>query len=258
MSVIVWDNNKLIIMTEIILRPTYVSLKTLFSIDIIYQFYLGLVLIIISESRSHGYIILIRRPWFHTSSRFSLFLLFKFVYQKILLFMASLNVLQLWRKIFAKKTSKGYPVIRPCAVSQISSNYLNISVFRFNIFFDEFFHYCLQSKVVIYDIDGDQLKETTSFSTNGIVTSVKFSPDNNFIACCTDKKQVKIVLTADFKVCIYDISAGIYLLKVNNRNTRIRCEICSKFFIVNFGTYSTPFSSVCIVNFEQVITGWAR
>ena len=127
MSVIVWDNNKLIIMTEIILRPTYVSLKTLFSIDIIYQFYHGLVLIIISESRSHGYIILIRRPWFHTSSRFSLFLLFKFVYQKILLFMASLNVLQLWRKIFAKKTSKGYPVIRPCAVSQISSNYLNIS-----------------------------------------------------------------------------------------------------------------------------------
>ena len=32
--------------------------------------------------------------------------------------------------------------------------------------------------------------------------------------------------------------AGIYLLKVNNRNTRARCEICSKltidwFFIVN-------------------------
>ena len=67
--------------------------------------------------------------------------------------------------------------------------------------------YCLQSKVVIYDIDGDQLKETTSFSTNGVVTSVKFSPDNNFIACCTDKKQVKIVLTSDFKVCIYDMSA---------------------------------------------------
>ena len=145
-------------MTEIILRPTYVSLKTLFSIDIIYQFYLGLVLIIISESRSHGYIILIRRPWFHISSRFSLFLLFKFVYQKILLFMASLNVLQLSRKIFAEKTPKSFSFnfyvtiiiiktpksffktlwscrkqclmsggARPCAVSQISSNYLNIS-----------------------------------------------------------------------------------------------------------------------------------
>ena len=85
--------------------------------------------------------------------------------------------------------------------------------------------------MVIYDIDGDQLKETTSFSTNGIVTCVKFSPDNNFIACCTDKKQVKIVLTADFKVYIYDIPADIYLLKVNNRNTRTRCEICSKLII---------------------------
>ena len=67
--------------------------------------------------------------------------------------------------------------------------------------------YCLQSKVVIYDIEGDQLKETTSFSTNGVVTSVKFSPDNKFIACCTDKKQVKIVLAEDFKVCIFDMSA---------------------------------------------------
>ena len=27
---------------------------------------------------------------------------------------------------------------------------------------------------------------------------------------------------------------GVYLLKVNNRNTRTRCEICSKFTIVNF------------------------
>ena len=57
------------------------------------------------------------------------------------------------------------------------------------------------------------------------------------------------------------------MLKVNNRNTRTRCEICSKLtkkiterrhwrrsgiFIVNF----TPWSSVSIVNFEQVIAGW--
>ena len=27
------------------------------------------------------------------------------------------------------------------------------------------------------------------------------------------------------------LSAGIYLLKVNNRNTRTRCEICSKLTI---------------------------
>ena len=28
--------------------------------------------------------------------------------------------------------------------------------------------------------------------------------------------------------------AGIYLLKVNNRITRIKCEICSKLTLVNF------------------------
>ena len=54
------------------------------------------------------------------------------------------------------------------------------------------------------------------------------------------------------------------MFKVNNRNTRTRCEICSKLntktperrqwrpsgvFIVNF----TPCSNVFIVNFEHVI-----
>ena len=41
--------------------------------------------------------------------------------------------------------------------------------------------------------------------------------------------------------------AGIYLLKVNNRNTRARCEICSKL---------TPCSSVSTVNFKHVMIGW--
>ena len=45
---------------------------------------------------------------------------------------------------------------------------------------------------------------------------------------------------------------GIYLLKVNNRNTRTRCEICSKLTIK---TYFTLGSSVSIANFEHVIAG---
>ena len=55
--------------------------------------------------------------------------------------------------------------------------------------------------------------------------------------------------------------AGIYLLKVNNRNTRTRCEICSELtiktsercqwrrsdvFIVYF-EHSTPYSSVSAI-----------
>ena len=44
----------------------------------------------------------------------------------------------------------------------------------------------------------------------------------------------------------------MYLLKVNNRNTRLRCEICSE--LTNF----TPYSSVSIVNFEHVNADWNR
>ena len=42
--------------------------------------------------------------------------------------------------------------------------------------------------------------------------------------------------------------AGIYLLKVNNRNTKTRCEICSKLIM------KTPERrpSVSVANFEQV------
>ena len=65
---------------------------------------------------------------------------------------------------------------------------------------------------------------------------------------------------------------GIYLLKVNNRNTRTRCEVFSKLtiktterrqcqwrrsgvFIVNF-EHISPYFSVSIINFEHEIAGW--
>ena len=44
------------------------------------------------------------------------------------------------------------------------------------------------------------------------------------------------------------------MFKVNNKNTRTICEICSKLTI----TYFTPCSSVSIVNFEQVNGGWVN
>ena len=60
--------------------------------------------------------------------------------------------------------------------------------------------------------------------------------------------------------------AGNYMFKVNNKNTRTRCKICSKLtktpercewhhsgvFIVNFEHISQPCYSVFIANFEQV------
>ena len=67
------------------------------------------------------------------------------------------------------------------------------------------------------------------------------------------------------------LPTGIYLLKVNNRNTRTGCEICSKLTIIKtrktpllwfcclycyLWAYFTPCSIVSIVNFKHVIAGW--
>ena len=46
--------------------------------------------------------------------------------------------------------------------------------------------------------------------------------------------------------------AGIYLLKVNNRNTRTRCEICSKLTIKTPERRQWRRSGVFIVNFEHI------
>ena len=61
----------------------------------------------------------------------------------------------------------------------------------------------------------------------------------------------------------HDLPASIYLLKVNTKNTRTRCEICSKVTIkiperCQRRQYFAPCSSVSVVNFEHVIAGWAR
>ena len=49
------------------------------------------------------------------------------------------------------------------------------------------------------------------------------------------------------------------MLKVNNRNTRARCEICSK-LTIKIPERTTPLAhlslSVSIVNFKHVITDW--
>ena len=52
--------------------------------------------------------------------------------------------------------------------------------------------------------------------------------------------------------------ADIYLLRVNNRNTRTLERQWRRFgvFIVNFEHISHLYSSVSIVNFEHVIAGW--
>ena len=65
---------------------------------------------------------------------------------------------------------------------------------------------------------------------------------------------------------------GDYMFKVNNRNTRTRCETCSMLTLQTpkrqlaslwclycwLWTYFTPWSSISIVNFEHESAGWVR
>ena len=83
--------------------------------------------------------------------------------------------------------------------------------------------------------------------------------------------QVFIKTKFMVRLRLWYFPAGNYMFKVNNRNTRKRCEICSKLtiktperrhhwhrsgvFIVNF-EHISHCSSVSIVNFEQANADW--
>ena len=68
-------------------------------------------------------------------------------------------------------------------------------------------------------------------------------------------QKVSFVKTEDlktFSVSIY-FPAGIYLLNVNNRSTRTRCEIFSKLAIVTQERRQWRRSGVFTVNFEHIL-----
>ena len=103
----------------------------------------------------------------------------------------------------------------------------------------------------------------------------------SFFLCQVDKKCILTnlkLISRSYRIqsiCVLSgcYPAGDYMVKVNNRNTRTRCEICSKLtiktpewrqwcqqrrsgvFIVNF-EHIAYFERVSIVNFEQVNGGW--
>ena len=52
--------------------------------------------------------------------------------------------------------------------------------------------------------------------------------------------------------CAWTFPAGIYLLKVNNRNTRTRCEVCSKLIMKTPEWRQWGRSGVFIVNYEHI------
>ena len=58
--------------------------------------------------------------------------------------------------------------------------------------------------------------------------------------------------TWNFSLKLGPCPAGVWLLKVKNRNTRARCEICSKSTIKTSDRRHWRSSGVFIVNFEQI------
>ena len=72
-----------------------------------------------------------------------------------------------------------------------------------------------------------------------------------------DTMDDEIISINDYASIHHIFPAGNCMFKVNNRNTRTWCEICSKLTIKipELWAYFTPCPSVSIVNFEQVNAG---
>ena len=78
-----------------------------------------------------------------------------------------------------------------------------------------------------------------------------------YVLCAFSCRFVEVGMT--FYYHQPDINpAGIYLLNVNNRNIRKRCEICSNSTIKVPERRHWRRSCIFIVNFEHVIAGWER
>ena len=71
-------------------------------------------------------------------------------------------------------------------------------------------------------------------------------PETVITADCVNSAEV-----ANFKKVWY-FEVGNYVFKVNNRNTRIRCEICLKLIIKTTERRQWCHSGVFIVNFEHI------
>ena len=92
-----------------------------------------------------------------------------------------------------------------------------------------------------------------------VLTYLNLNLIRGTVKCLHEKKSNYWVL-----VIITSNPAGIYLLKVNNRNTRTRCKICLKLTIKipeqrqYLKIFHTLFYCVSIVNLEHVIAGWEQ
>ena len=69
----------------------------------------------------------------------------------------------------------------------------------------------------------------------------------------TQQRSWSVSIMDLMEVAVWDSSsrAGIYLLKVNNRNTRTRCELCSKLTIKTFAMKSNDTIDVVRLHYKS-------
>ena len=70
------------------------------------------------------------------------------------------------------------------------------------------------------------------------------------VSCIIDTLDVTCDLFYLRERILFPFPAGNYMFKVNNRNTRTRCEICSKLTIKKNDAWRH--SGIFIVNFEHI------
>ena len=95
------------------------------------------------------------------------------------------------------------------------------------------------SQILCFSILPDGNGEKFIYFVN--VSEYTFMKVNNLNVKCL---KIDVLFSAPMRIhCLS--AAGIYMFKINNRNIRARCEICSKL------TIKTP-----ELNFKQVNAGW--
>ena len=93
----------------------------------------------------------------------------------------------------------------------------------------------------------DKIKSLSQLNEHEVNTNVT---DIDFIVNCITKNTNRVNRRTFTSTCGSPV--GIYMFKVNNRNTRTRCEICSKLIIKTPERCHWRHSGLFIVNFEHI------
>ena len=135
---------------------------------------------------------------------------------------------------------------------------------------------CNTSVNTVITLNNGYFEERNFISKNNFVNLTKlYSQKINWFPFIRNNLFLSEVLTSSSTIFIFSHKnpSNNYLLKIDSRNTRKRCEICSKLtikipeqrqwrcssvFLVNLEHISHSFSTAFVVNSEQVNVSWVK